>query len=58
MNGAIWSPEHEALARKMAAEGKSGAEIGRAVGRSREAAIGWCWRHDVKLLKPPGGRWK
>lgn len=58
MNGQAWSKEHQALARKMAAQGASGSEIGKAVGRSREAAIGWCYRHGVKLLHAPGGQWR
>ena len=44
MSNKTWSNDEKALARQMFEQGKSHAEIGAAVGRSRSAAIGECNR--------------
>lgn len=56
INNNGWPVEHDAILRRMAAEGHSGAVIGQVLGKSRNAILGRAWRMGVKLAGSPPPR--
>ena len=55
--GAIAGAMEETV-RRMAADGESGSAIAAAIGKTRSAVLGWCFRNGVKLggTQADGGR--
>jgi hypothetical protein len=44
-----WTDDQENVARQMAAEGKTPVEIGKALGKSRAAVIGFAYRQKIRV---------
>jgi hypothetical protein len=63
-SASAWTDEQRETLRRMAAEGATGLEIGGAIGKSRNAVLGHCYRHGITLpltarkLRMAGRRFK